>query len=465
MGGPAVDTDAVRTGAVETLATRRGEVRSLTGLRLFAAAWVVVFHFEFTPGAGFVEAVKHVRAIVGVGSLGVDLFYVLSGFVIAFTYLDRMGPKLDVRLSWRFIWARVSRVWPVFAVVTNLFGLWLLAKLTLGDGDIAFQKIQPEMSFTSWLRQMFMVQMWSQPYFDGSSWVGPAWSISAEWAAYVLFPLTALVYFRLGRLPAGVLAGLAVLTVTPIAVISGVTGNPYFPYSWLVRIGVGFTSGVLVYLAIRHIPLTDRVRRAASWATVAVLAGIVAGLFVGDSMIGMREGDGEHGGMVMVLFPVLVAALALSVGRGPARLLSTNWAVHGGRISYSLYLVHIPVFEVIWTLMIRYRFIGPDTPGGVALAFAGLVSVFVAAHLLWRFVEEPARQRMRRLTDRPRVAERAATEPTAEAAAADPRPDVHAEAATPEPTPEGSPAVDVEHLVEGLAPGGAEVGPEAVRRR
>lgn len=451
--------------AAETLATRRGEVRALTGLRLFAAAWVVVFHFEFTPGTGFVEAVEQVRAIVGVGSLGVDLFYVLSGFVIAFTYLDRMGPKLNAQLSRRFIWARVSRVWPVFAVVTNLFGLWLLAKLTLGDGDIAFQKIQPELSFTSWLRQMFMVQMWSQPYFDGSSWVGPAWSISAEWAAYVLFPLTALVYYRLGRLPGGVLAALAVLTVTPIAVISGVTGNPYFPYSWLVRIGVGFTSGVLVYLAIRHVPLTDRVRRAASWATVAVLAAIVAGLFVGDSMIGMREGDGEHGGMVMVLFPVLVATLALSFGRGPARLLSTDWAVHGGRISYSLYLVHIPVFEVIWTLMIRYRFIGPDTPGGVALAFAGLVSVFVAAHLLWRFVEEPARQRMRRLTDRPRVADRAATEPTAEAAAADPRPDVDADAAAPEPTPDGSPAVDVEHLVEGLAPGWPEVGPEAVRRR
>jgi len=410
--------------AVETLATRRGEVRALTGLRLFAAAWVVLFHFEFTPGDVFVRGASYARPIVGVGSLGVDLFYVLSGFVIAFTYLDRMGPRLGGRASWRFIWARVSRVWPVFAVVTNLFGLWLLAKLTFGDGDIAFQKIQPELSFSSWLRQMFMVQMWTQPYFDGSSWVGPAWSISAEWVAYTLFPLTALVYYRLGRLPGPLLAALAVLAVTPVAVISGVTGNPYFPYSWLVRIGVGFTSGVLVYLAVRHVPLTDRVRRGAAWLTVLVLAAILAGLFVGDSMIGMYEGDGEHGGMVMVLFPVLVGALALSVGRGPARVLSYDWAVHGGRISYSLYLVHIPVFEVIWTLMIRYRVIGPDSPGGVALAFAGLVAAFVAAHLLWRFVEEPARQRMRLLTDRPRIAERAATEPTAEAAAAaDPRVD------------------------------------------
>jgi hypothetical protein len=217
-----------------------------------------------------------------------------------------------------------------------------------------------------------------------------------------------------------------------------------------------------------------------------VLLAILAGLFVGDSMIGMYQGDGEHGGMVMVLFPVLVGALALSVGRGPSRLLSTDWAVHGGRISYSLYLVHIPVFEVVWTLMIRYRFIGPDTPGGIALAFAALGGVFVAAHLLWRFVEEPARQRMRRLTDRPRVAERAATEPTAEAAAADPRTESGAErrtgsgaelvadgeqetAADPaQPSVDSaatSPTVDVQHLVEGLAPGWPEVGPEAVRRR
>ncbi len=392
----------------ETLATRRGEIRALTGLRLFAAAWVVLFHFQFTPGARFESAVGHLRPVVGVGSLGVDLFYVLSGFVIAFTYLDRMGPRLDRRMAGRFIWARVSRVWPVFAVVTNLFGLWLLAKLMFGDGNISFQRIQPELTVTSWLRQMFMVQMWSQPYFDGSSWVGPAWSISAEWVAYVLFPLTALVYFRLARLPRRLLGLLAVLAVLPMAMLSGVTGNPYFPYSWLVRIGVGFTSGVLVYLAVRHVPLTDRVRRAAAWCSLALVGLIVVGLFVGDALIGVRTGDGEHGGMVLVLFPMLVGVLALSVGRGPARLLSTDWAVHGGRISYSLYLVHIPIFEVLWTAMIRWQVIGPDTPGGVALAFGGLVGVFVAAHLLWRFVEEPARKRLRGLSGRP-------TDPTAAA--------------------------------------------------
>lgn len=388
-----------------TLTSRRGEIRSLTGLRLFAAAWVVLFHFQFTPGREFQAAIDHLRPIVGVGSLGVDLFYVLSGFVIAFTYLDRMGPRLNAGQSWRFIWARISRVWPVFAVVTNLFGLWLAAKMIFGDGDIAFQKVQPDLGFVSWLRQMLMVQIWTEPYFDGVSWVGPAWSISAEWAAYTLFPLTALLYHRLARLPRWSLAALAVLAMAPLAVISGTTGNPYFPYSWLVRIGVGFTSGVLVFLAVRHVPLTDRVRRLAALTAYGALALIVVGLFVGDSMVGMAEGDGERGGMVLVLFPVLVGALALSVGRGPSRLLGTNWAVHGGRISYSLYLVHVPVFEVVWTAMIRYRgLIGPDTPGGIAAAFAALVVVFVAAHLLWKLVEEPARVRLRRVTDRREVA-------------------------------------------------------------
>lgn len=456
--------DAHGPGA-PTLATRRGEIRALTGLRLFAAAWVVLFHFQFTPGREFEQAVGHLRPIVGVGSLGVDLFYVLSGFVIAFTYLDRMGPRLDRQQSWKFIWARVSRVWPVFAVVTNLFGLWLAAKLIIGDGDIAFQRVQPELTFLSWLRQMFMVQMWTQPYFDGSSWVGPAWSISAEWAAYTTFPLTALLYHRMARLPRWLLGTLAVLTMLPVAVISGVTGNPYFEYSWLVRIGVGFSSGVLVYLAVRHVPLTDRVRRAASLFTYGLLALILAGLFIGDSLIGTFEGDGEHGGMVLVLFPMLVGALALSAGQGgPARLLATNWAVHGGRISYSLYLVHVPVFEIVWTAMIRYRVIGPDSPGGVAVAFAGLIAVFVAAHLLWKLVEEPARIRLRRVTDRPKVADRPATEPRAAAtlSTTDTQPiaPVNGRSGV-----DASPGVDVQHLVERESAGRSEVGPDAVRRR
>ena len=60
------------------------------------------------------------------------------------------------------------------------------------DGTIAFQAVQPVVSVGEWLRQLAGVQMWDHAYLDGASWVGPTWSLSAEWLAYLLFPVAAL---------------------------------------------------------------------------------------------------------------------------------------------------------------------------------------------------------------------------------------------------------------------------------
>ena len=99
---------------------------------------------------------------------------------------------------------------------------------------------------------------------------------------------------------------------------------------------------------------------------------------------------------MIVVFPVLIAALALT-DRGPARLLSTRWAVHGGRISYSLYLVHIAIFEVFWTAMHRFGVLAADTPLAIIATPLVPLAAIQAAHLLWRYVEEPARRRLRTL--------------------------------------------------------------------
>ncbi|HEY2206629.1 MAG TPA: acyltransferase [Pseudonocardia sp.] len=386
-----------------TLRGGRAEIRPLTGLRFFAAAWVVLFHLHFTPGGDKLAFFTTLQPVIGLGALGVDLFFVLSGFVIALTYLDSLGPRLRPRAALRFVWARFSRVWPVFAVVTNLFGAWLLAKSVWGaDGKIAFQTVQPDLGPVSWLRQMFLVQLWSQRYFDGSSWVGPAWSISAEWLAYLLFPVLALGFFRAARAPGWLLGAFAVAVMVPTAAVALAIDDLYYPFSWLVRIAAGFSSGVLVYLAVRNVRLTGRVRRLAGAAAVLVVLAAVAVLVAND----LLGGDGR-GGVIVVLFPVLVGALALARG-GVVRPLGSGAAVHGGRISYSLYLVHVPVLEVTWTAMLRYPAIAPGTAAGLAVTVAAPLAALLAAHLLYQLVEEPSRRGLRRLVERRRTPEAAA---------------------------------------------------------
>jgi peptidoglycan/LPS O-acetylase OafA/YrhL len=400
----------------------RGELRGLTGLRIVASAWVVLFHFHFTPLPGVAEVVAVLGPLITAGALGVDLFFVLSGFVIAYTYLDELGPRLRAGATVRFVWARACRMWPLYALVLHLFGIWLVARLVLGgDGDIAFQTVQPVVGPGEWLEQLLMVHMWTSEYLDGASWVGSTWSISAEWLAYLLFPVAALGFHRMRNLPVPVLAAATLLLMAPPAGAYVLLGTPYYPWSWLTRILCGFGAGVLAYLTVRRLRATDRTRRAASALAFALPVAIAAGLLLGDRLAPGR------GGAVVALFPLLVAVVALA-DRGPAMLLSTRWAVHGGHLSYALYLVHIPMLEVYWLALRRFGWLAPDTALAHVVGLLVVAATVPVAALAFRWVEEPARRRMRALLPTPsrpggRRDHRAPAEPAAApAAVAEPAP-------------------------------------------
>ncbi len=362
---------------------------ALTGLRIVAALWVVAFHFHFTPMAGVETVNDWLGPLITQGALGVDLFFVLSGFVIAWTYLDQLGPRLRLREAGGFVWARAARMWPAYVVVLHLFGVWLVARLVFGSTtDVVYQSVQPSFTVGAWLEQLFGVQMWDEQYLDGASWVGPTWSISAEWLAYLLFPLLALGFFRLRNLPFAVLAAGSLLCTAPMAAAFLVVGSPYYPYSWLVRVLGGFSAGVLAMLAVRRLRTTERTRSAASTTATFTVAAVPFVLLAGSVL-----GGGLHG-LAVVAFPILVGALALA-DRGPVHhLLTRGPVVHGGRISYALYLVHIPMFEIFWFLSdsgVLPR--GGET--GHLIALTVFVGTLPVAHLLYSLVERPARRWMR----------------------------------------------------------------------
>jgi peptidoglycan/LPS O-acetylase OafA/YrhL len=118
---------------------------------------------------------------------------------------------------------------------------------------------------------------------------------------------------------------------------------------------------------------------------------LVAGLLLGEV-----AGPGR-GGALILLFPVLVAALAVA-DRGPAMLLATPALVYGGRLSYGLYLVHIPLFEVYWFALQRFPMLAPQTALAHVVGVQVLLATLGIAALTYRFVEEPSRRGMRALT-------------------------------------------------------------------
>jgi len=372
---------------------RSGEIKALTGLRIVAAVWVVLFHFRpllRDAAPGFLDALT---PVLNCGAQGVDLFFILSGFVLTWNYLDRMGGSWSTRATLHFLWLRLARVWPVYLATLHLAALWVI--FTLHVGHVPSQEIY-RFTAISYVRQVLLVQLWFQPFFDNSSWDGPAWSISAEWLAYLLFGLLVLVIFRMARATrARSLIWLAVAASLPPVVSLLVTGQFYTPWSWLPRIVMQFTAGALVAAAVSRLQLTDRGRRVAGWASVLLMAGVVGFLYWSDAH--PLHGVTDTGGLVDILFVPLVMTLAIGTGSLPA-LLSTRVMVYGGQVSFCLYMVHELVHTSwIWTTeQFQLTLLGSD---GKPILAGVLTLTFVAAMALYHSVEEPARRWMRKMVD------------------------------------------------------------------
>ncbi|MGB8391658.1 acyltransferase family protein [Mycobacterium sp.] len=372
---------------------RGGEIKALTGLRIVAALWVVLFHFRPMLGdaaPGFRDALA---PVLDCGAQGVDLFFILSGFVLTWNYLERMGRSWSARATLHFLWLRLARVWPVYLVTLHLAALWVI--FTLHVGHVPSPDAS-QLTAISYVRQILLVQLWFQPYFDGSSWDGPAWSISAEWLAYLLFGLLILVIFRVKQATrARSLVWLAIGASLPPVALLLASGQFYTPWSWLPRIVTQFAAGALACAAVRRLRPTGRTRRVAGYLSVLVTAAVVGILYLLDAH--PLSGVQDIGGVVDVLFVPLVITLAIGAGSLPG-LLSTRLMVFGGQISFCLYMVHELVHTAWGWAVEEFELPLGDFPWKWNVV--GLLAVAVgAATLLYHLVEEPARRWMRRMVD------------------------------------------------------------------
>ncbi|WP_434613826.1 acyltransferase family protein [Arthrobacter sp. A5] len=370
------------------------QIGVLTSLRFLAAVWVVLFHLQLMGNTFLGPVFMTFHRLIVSGDLGVDVFFILSGFIISYTYLLRLGPKLNWPGYRDFVWARFARMWPAFALVVGLLGLWfVLGTVQHSVLDWSLQARAPDLSAWGLAKQLLMIHLWFQPFSDGASWFGPGWTVSAEWLAYLAFPVAALGLYRLRLLhPVPALAS-SLLLMLPIALIGPGqlvdTGRPY-PYSWLVRILCCFLAGAFAFLAARN---SDR------FASRPALAGpaAVIGILVVVAFLLAVPAPG-HGKVVVLVFPALLALLSLVRGRARAALCHP-WLLAGGRASYSLYLVHMAFIYLYHWLTVEVLPSAGQLVRNV-LAVATLGGMALATYLLFSYVEEPARKRLRAVFSR-----------------------------------------------------------------
>jgi len=394
-------------------------IRQLTGIRFIAAAWVLLYHLQGPLGVLGLGDVPVFSDVIRVGRLGVDLFFALSGFILTHTYLMRMGQRFHLGATARFLWLRLARIYPVHLVMLIVAGVAVYAQARVTGAELNRSWLNP----IDFIKQLLLIQEWGPDPQRGWNFV--AWSLSMEWLAYLLFPALVLVFFLLFRKgPTTLLVIAWVATLTPLLVYGLGTGDPYYTGGWgsTIRILTEFTAGALTYLIVRRflpdgsIDPSPRVERLATGLSfllpIVVVGGAVflSNLSIAQPPLRNLAEDAEplppyfH----LLLVPFLIAWIgSLALARhGMARWFSTSTLVLGGFISYSLYMTHL-----VWFGLWRAGMQAAGVTGGVLYAVATVVLVcgaLLIAWLMWRIVEEPAREWMRsRIGVRPQPTEEA----------------------------------------------------------
>ena len=377
----------------------RHDLRPLTSARGIAAWYVVLYHIR-DSAAGRLPA--GAGEVLAKGYLAVDFFFVLSGFVIWLNY-GRMLREQRWGAVPRFLWRRIARIYPLHLLMLVAAVGFALACLATGRGMPAGF----DWGTLPW--HVLLLQNWG--LIDQLGWNVPAWSISCELAAYLLFSLVAV---GLGgrRLPSGVLVAVLALLMLALWGLFAAFGKPLLgndiPHLGLPRCLLEFGMGTIVAaLWLR-------------WRAAGRLAGVAAGLGVAGGLAAYAAGVAETLALPLV-FSALVLLLALvhevrphpnpvqplfalsggqGCGRTPKgggayrwdRLVMGGRVIHWlGEISYATYMVHALLFLLFKILFVR-------DAGDVPLPLLGLFLVLVlgASAVLHHGVERPAQRWLNR---------------------------------------------------------------------
>jgi peptidoglycan/LPS O-acetylase OafA/YrhL len=353
-----------------------GRIVELDGLRGFAALSVVFAHYIGEAAGGL----HHLQ----IGWLGVNTFFVLSGFLIGGIILDQSHEAGFFR---SFYFRRVTRIFPIYFLV--FLSVIFLAYLTRGHA-------WSDQPFSAAVYATFTTNFAHVFQGLGSVWLRPTWTLAVEEQFYFLLPL--LIVFTPKRYLLPVLAGLWLMALFCRVLLMHI--NPTAAWELLPCRMDLLLAGVALAIIVRRYDLSKYLLPLRlNWAMCIVVMDVLA-LAGRDKLLLIVMGSASSVGIASFM-------LAAFYGAPEARYVRARWLSWFGQISYCLYLVHQPVNGLMHGLLLNESARVATLPGIAVTGLSFGISVAIAAGS-WRWLEKPiltwASAENRRFLERERLA-------------------------------------------------------------
>ncbi len=364
------------------------QLEPLVSLRGIAALIVVIFHFAYyiVPQTGV--ALSAYSYLFKNGYLCVDLFFMLSGFIMTHVYLDRFSLGVNKSRYWIYLTSRFARIYPLHIFTLSTLVCLIIVKMWFNLPAFAGQ-----FTFGSLIANIFLLQAFDfgcPPLFSCNTfWNEPAWSIGVEFIIYCIFPFilfallktkfkTDLVIYIVSLIATFLLIKFTRGTLSTIVGIPGV-----------FRCGLECVVGIITYKVFRW----NEQRQALNLNLLAFISLAWIAIIMHTWSDRFR---GFHDWSILPAFSLLILSTADRDNGLISKLMSSQVLMYLGTISYSIYMVHWCLAELVkffWLYKFNVAF-GSSFDATQSLIALGLFIpvVLLVASLTYHWIEVPARK-------------------------------------------------------------------------
>lgn len=347
-------------------------ITKLDGVRGVAILLVLVYHYflcELVSQKGLASRVSHAFSL---SWSGVDLFFVLSGFLI-------VGILLDHRASSNYFWVfyarRICRIFPVYFLILGSFACLSLTSLSRSPSfEWLLHGALPLWSYVSFTQNLFMGARGD----FGAGWLGVTWSLAVEEQFYLVIPV--LIYFLPRR--ASVCVLLLGILAAPLLRYEAPGFRAFVDTPWRSD---SILSGALLAFLVRWPPFIVWVRKNPN-----VLWSAFAGLLLGAAVLTKRPAllGVLNQSWLAGLYATFVLIAYLDNGSVIGKVLEWPVLVWFGRLSYGIYMYH-QVANGLLHALIRHRVPQIRVLADAGITLLALCITLVMAALSYRFFEAP----------------------------------------------------------------------------